>query len=244
MGSSTDAYGAAEEALMNKIAGEIILSKTPGDVMKKWRLLFELSQSELARHMGIAPSVLNDYENNRRKSPGTIFLRKFVTALIEIDSKRGGAHIKKFTAVAKDLSSVILDIAEFPEAKSVKEVTEAVEGVILAGMENQDQPIYGYTVVDSLNAIKIMDASDFLRLFGANSMRALVFVGVSRGRSPLIAVKIYPIKPRMIVIHGPTKPEDVDELAITLAKQESMPFVLSLKQDVPSLVSSLRNLYR
>lgn len=244
MDSSTDAYGAAEEALMNKIAGEIILSKTPGDVMKKWRLLFELSQSELARHMGIAPSVLNDYEKNRRKSPGTIFLRKFVTALIEIDSKKGGVHIKKFTAMVKDLSNVILDIAEFPEAKSVKEVAEAVEGIILAGKEGQDQPVYGYTVVDSLNAIKFMDATDFLRLFGANSMRALVFVGVSRGRSPLIAVKIYPIKPRMIIIHGPTKTEEVDELAVTLAEQEAMPFVLSLKQDVPSLISSLRNLYR
>ncbi|MEM0204193.1 MAG: transcriptional regulator [Nitrososphaerota archaeon] len=244
MGSSAGTYGAMEEALMNRIAGEIILSKTPGDVMKKWRLLFELGQSELARHMGIAPSVLNDYEKNRRKSPGTIFLRKFVTALIEIDSKRGGVHIKKFTTTTKDLSNVILDMAEFPKAKSVKEVTEAVDGVILAGKEGQDQPVYGYTVVDSLNAIKFMDATDFLRLFGTNSMRALIFVGVSRGRSPLIAVKIYPIKPRMIVIHGPTKPEDVDELAITLAEHEGMPFVLSLKQDIQSLISSLRNLYR
>ncbi|MEM2910305.1 MAG: transcriptional regulator [Nitrososphaerota archaeon] len=244
MDSSVDTYGPMEESLMNRIAGEIILSKAPGDIMKKWRLLFELGQSELARYMGIAPSVLNDYEKNRRKSPGTIFIRKFVTALIEIDSKRGGVHIRKFAAAAKDLSSTILDIAEFLKAKSVREVVEAVEGIILAGRESQDQPIYGYTVVDSLNAIKVMDASDFLRLFGANSMRALVFVGVSRGRSPLIAVKIYPIKPRMVVIHGPTKPEDVDELAIMLAEHEGMPFVLSLKQDVPSLISSLRNLYR
>jgi putative transcriptional regulator len=244
MDSSTGSYGAAEEALMNRIAGEIILSKTPGDVMKKWRLLFELGQSELARHMGIAPSVLNDYEKNRRKSPGTLFLRKFVMALIEIDSKKGGAHIKKFTAVTKDLSNVILDIAEFPEARSVKDIVEAVDGIVLAGKGGQNLPVYGYTVVDSLNAIKLMDATDFLRLFGTNSMRALVFVGVSKGRSPIIAVKIYPIKPRMIVIHGPTKPEDVDELAVALAEQEAIPFVLSLKQDVPSLISSLRNIYR
>ncbi|PUA31150.1 MAG: hypothetical protein B9J98_07585 [Candidatus Terraquivivens tikiterensis] len=233
-----------EESLMNRIAGEIILSKTPGDVMKKWRLLFELGQSELARYMGIAPSVLSDYEKNRRKSPGTIFIRKFVTALIEIDSKMGGVHIRKFAATMKDLSGTILDIAEFPKARSVREVVEAVDGVILAGREGQDQPIYGYTVVDSLNAIKLMDATDFLKLFGANSMRSLVFVGVSRGRSPLIAVKIYPIKPRMVVIHGPTRPEDVDELAIALAEQEGLPFALSLKEDVPSLIRSLRNLYR
>ncbi len=244
MDSPAGPYGASEEALMNRIAGEIILSKTPGEVMKKWRLLFELNQSELAKHMGIAPSVLNDYEKNRRKSPGTIFLRKFVIALIEIDSKKGGVHIKKFTTTTKDLSNVILDIAEFPGTKSVKDVVEAVEGIILAGKEGQNQPVYGYTVVDSLNAIKFMDATDFLKLFGTNSMRVLVFVGVSRGRSPIIAVKIYPIKPRMIVIHGPKKPEDVDELAIILAEQEALPFVLSLKQDVPSLISSLRSLYR
>jgi len=67
MDGSAGSYGAAEEALMNRIAGEIILSKTPGEVMKKWRLLFELSQSELARHMGIAPSVLNDYRKESTK---------------------------------------------------------------------------------------------------------------------------------------------------------------------------------
>ncbi|MEM2514517.1 MAG: helix-turn-helix domain-containing protein, partial [Candidatus Bathyarchaeia archaeon] len=59
----------SREELMRRIAGEIILSESPGRIMKKWRNLFELTQAEVARLMGISPSVLSDYENERRKSP-------------------------------------------------------------------------------------------------------------------------------------------------------------------------------
>ncbi|MEM2703579.1 MAG: helix-turn-helix domain-containing protein, partial [Candidatus Bathyarchaeia archaeon] len=73
----------SREELMRRIAGEIILSESPGRIMKKWRNLFELTQAEVARLMGISPSVLSDYENDRRKSPGTSFVRKFVQALMK-----------------------------------------------------------------------------------------------------------------------------------------------------------------
>jgi putative transcriptional regulator len=37
--------------------------------MKKWRVLFGLKQSEVARKMSISPSVLSDYEKGKRRSP-------------------------------------------------------------------------------------------------------------------------------------------------------------------------------
>lgn len=242
LAGKADPYSMARNLLMNRIAGEIILSRSPGETMRKWRILFEISQSDLAKFMGLAPSVLSDYEKNRRKSPGTLFVKRFVTSLTELDERRGGEHIKRYSMLQKDFSSTIIDIAEFSRARTVKEVTQTVNGALLAASASQDLPIFGYTVVDAQNAIRVMDAADFLRLFGSNSVRALVFTGVTRGRSPMIAVKIYPIKPRMVIIHGPRNPKDVDKLAIDLAEQEKIPYVLSLKPDVDSLVNSLRSL--
>jgi hypothetical protein len=97
-----------KRALMNTIAGEVVFSKRPGDVLRKWRLLFEQSQKNLAKAMGVASSVLSDYENSRRKSPGTDFIRRYVTALIELDVARGGHHLRRFSGAVKDLSSVVL----------------------------------------------------------------------------------------------------------------------------------------
>ncbi|MEM3953198.1 MAG: helix-turn-helix domain-containing protein [Nitrososphaerota archaeon] len=101
-----------KEVLMARIAGEIILSESPGNVMRKWRQLFELNQSELAKYMNISPSVLSDYENNRRKSPGASFIRKFVKALIEADLQRGGVHFRRYSMLHRDLSVAILDMGE------------------------------------------------------------------------------------------------------------------------------------
>ncbi|MEM1949597.1 MAG: helix-turn-helix domain-containing protein, partial [Candidatus Caldarchaeum sp.] len=77
-----EAEDSLKRQLMNTIAGEVIFSPRPGDALKKWRLLFEESQKNLAKAMGVASSVLSDYEKNRRKSPGTEFIRKYVNALI------------------------------------------------------------------------------------------------------------------------------------------------------------------
>lgn len=232
----------ARESLMNRIAGEVILSESPGGVMRKWRLLFELSQSEVARLMGVSPSVLSDYENNRRRSPGTAFVRKFVKALVEADARRGGVHIRRYAAFYRDLGEAVIDMMEFDAPKTVGEVAERLEAVILAGKAWRNAHIYGYTVLDSIKAIRTLDAFDFLHIFGRNSMRVLVFTNVSRGRSPMVAARLYPVKPKMIVIHGPRRVEDVDELAVELAELESICFALSMLRSVKEVVERLRAL--
>jgi len=227
---------------MNRIAGEIILSESPGDAMRKWRLLFELSQSEVAKLMRVSPSVLSDYENKRRKSPGTAFVRKFVSALVEADVRKGGAHIRRYTMLQRDLGKAIIDMMEFESPKTVKEVADALMAVILAGKKWEDAPIYGYTVIDSLKAIRTLDALDFLYVFGRNPMRAIIFTGVSRGRSPMVAARLYPVKPKMIIIHGPKSPEEVDKLAIELAELESICFALCMLRNEREIVERLRSL--
>jgi len=59
-----------KENLIKKICGEIVFSPKPGLVIKKWRNIFKISQKEIAMEMGVTPSVISDYESNRRASPG------------------------------------------------------------------------------------------------------------------------------------------------------------------------------
>jgi len=232
---------ASKEELMRRIAGEIILSESPGSAMRKWRSLFELTQAEVARLMRISPSVLSDYENDRRKSPGTGFVRRFVQALIEADELRGGQQVRKYAVFYKSLSAAVMDLDEFESPRTVKEVVSAVRGEVLAGEGLLDIPIYGYTVIDSIKAIKLLDAYDFLHLFGRNPMRALIFTSVTRGRSPMVAARLYPIKPKLIIIHGPRR-EQVDRLAIELAELERICFALSTLPTVEELINGLRSI--
>lgn len=232
----------AREILMSRIAGEIILSDSPGTVMKKWRQLFEINQSELARYMGISSSVLSDYENNRRKSPGAGFIRKFVSALVDADIKKGGMHTRRFSMLHRDLSIAVIDMNEFKKPRTIKDIVESLDGVLLVGKEWDNEIIYGYTVIDSLSAVRNLEALDFLYLFGKNPNRVMIFTKVSRGRSPMVAVRLYPIKPKMIVIHGPKIPEEVDSFAIELAELEGISFCLSLLRSPEEIVENLRKL--
>jgi putative transcriptional regulator len=232
---------ASKEELMRRVAGEIILSESPGRVMRKWRALFELTQAEVARFMRISPSVLSDYENDRRKSPGTGFVRRFVQALIEADELRGGQQIRKYEVFYRNLSAAVIDLDEFESPRTVKEIVSAIGGEVLAGEGLLDAPVYGYTVIDSIRAIKLLDAYDFLYLFGKNPMRALIFTSVTRGRSPMVAARLYPIKPKLIVIHGPRR-EQVDRLAIELAELEKICLALSTLPTVEEVINGLRSL--
>ena len=79
--------------LMEKIAGEITLSESPGSTMKKWRELFGITQMDLAKQIKISTSTVSDYESNRRMSPGVGVIKRFVDALFLIDKERGGTVV-------------------------------------------------------------------------------------------------------------------------------------------------------
>ena len=79
----------ARGLLAEKIAGEITLSQSPGDTLRKWRRNFAITQTDLSNHMGMSPSVISDYESGRRKSPGIMIVSKIIDALLRIDESRG-----------------------------------------------------------------------------------------------------------------------------------------------------------
>src|SRR5439155_3009414 len=70
-----------EFPLREKIAGEIALSDQPGKTMRKWREELRISQTVLATHMRVSPSVISDYEAGRRTSPGIKTIHRLVDAL-------------------------------------------------------------------------------------------------------------------------------------------------------------------
>ncbi len=225
------------ELIARRIAGDIALSSDPGAALRKWREIFSVSQSEVAKTMGIAPSVLSDYEKGRR-SPGVKFVKRFVEALIKIDESRGFTTIKKLAGGALSFSRAVIDMGEFSKPLSVDEVITLVEGIVLNSIVD-DRPIYGYTIVDSITAITTMSGHDFWYLMGLTSERALVFTNVKRGRSPMIAIRVAPVKPAIIIIHGPRR--SVDPLAILLADRERIPLVLSFANHVEDITEKLRS---
>lgn len=228
-----------KEAIMKRIIGEIILSDSPGETMRRWREVFGVTQLEIAIKLGISPSVISDYEGGRRKSPGSIFIKRFVRGLIELDESTGGKVIKQFSTIFNPSSDAILDLREFPSPISLRDVMKTIDGEILACDYLLSKKLLGYTVVDSIRAILSMSGSDFLRLVGTTSERALIFTRTSTGRSPMVAVRVTPLKPAAVVLHGVKK---IDDLAVELAKAERIPLLLSNKASVEELIKSLHAL--
>ena len=83
------------EKMKNEMAGEITLSQTPGSTMKKWREVFAITQVDLASVLKISPSTISDYEGNRRRSPGSGVIKRFVNSIIQIDIERGSPILSK-----------------------------------------------------------------------------------------------------------------------------------------------------
>lgn len=232
---------AVKEVLTIRIAGEIILSNDPGATMKKWRELFNITQIQLADRLGVSPSVISDYESGRRRSPGTRFVKRFVGAIVGIDEMEGGHFIRELSRLTATPADAILDLREFPVPIKAKGILQAVKGVILACGELLDRDIYGYTIIDSIRAIQTLSGTDFYQLFGSTTERAAIFTNVTHGRSPMVAIRVHPLKPRMVVVHGLA---EVDPLAVLLAEIERIPLVLSRADSEEELVRRMSELYR
>ncbi|MBD3172755.1 MAG: helix-turn-helix domain-containing protein [archaeon] len=234
-------YRPTRDTLAKRIAGEIVLSSHPGQTMRKWRGLLSVNQIDMAKILDLSPSVISDYETGRRKSPGSGFIKRYVESLLDIDEMRGGHYIKQLSRITLDPSDVFSDIREFMAPVSIQEIIEAVDGDLYTGEDQLEQDVFGYTVVDSVKAIMMLSGLDFYRIFGTTSERALIFTSVTRGRSPMIAVKISPFKPRVILLHGLIG--DVDPLAVKLAQHEGIPLAVSKMSDEDSMIESLKDVY-
>lgn len=224
--------------LAEKMAGEITLSDSPGQALKKWRQSFNIPPGVLAERLEVSPSVISDYESGRRKSPGTAIVGKIVDAILSIDEDNGGRYINKFAKILyTDFDEdVIYDIHEYASPIGLPEFAEVIGAVTLCGP--MDQTIYGYTVINSLNAILQLSSSEFNRIYGWSTERALIFTEVSTGKSPMVAIRVTPFKPRCVVLQG-IGPEEVHPLIPRLAERDRIS-VLCTRMDVEAIIGSLR----
>jgi putative transcriptional regulator len=205
-----------QQALKEKIAGEITLSSEPGSTIRKWRNLFGISQKELAITLDVSPSVISDYEAGRRRSPGIATISKIIGALLEIEIAKGGENLKRFES-EEDISAII-SIGEFSSAWSVDHFIDFTESECLNSEPvDLNRQIFGYTIIDSIKAITSFSSNDYMKVYGWSTERALLFSGVHYGRSPMIAVRAHPMKPAIVVY---VQPENVDDLAVRLAELE------------------------
>jgi len=207
----------SREDLALRIAGEITLSDDPGATIRKWRTDFDVSQTELAHELDVSSSVVSDYESGRRASPGIGLVRRLVTALLDVDERRGGARLRQYARVlsAGFESDVVRDLREYPTAVSLERFYDAIGAHELVGGDRDT--VSGHTLINSVEAIKRLSGEEFYRLYGRSTNRALVFSEVTRGESPLVAMRVVNPKPNAVVLHGIDR-DDLWEHAPALAR--------------------------
>ena len=139
--------------------------------------------------------------------------------MVEYDKAQGGKIVSSM--FAKDNNNAVYDIREFNTGTAISKLIKDIDGEILSGNEDiLERPIYGYTIVDSLKAITTFNV--FGDLYGWSNERAIFFSGVHYGRSPMIAIRAHPVKPRVVIY---IKPKTIDKLATKLAEMERIVLV-------------------
>lgn len=238
-----DETSLAKEKLAKDIIGEIVLSESPEKILKKWRTIFDFSQKKLAGYLGITSSVISDYESGRRKSPGVNVIKKYVNALLELDERRGGKVLKSFSQSffqTPEISEAIIDIREFSSGVDINTFCKVIMADMLTkNVDRVERKIYGYTVIDSVKAISELSFNQLINLYGSTTQRALLFTGVSTGRTPMVAIKLTNLQPGLVVLHGI---ERVDEVAKNIAEAENIPLALCRLESIEKVVSRLRKL--
>ena len=228
------------EELAEKIAGEVTLSDDPGATLRKWRTDFEIAQTDLAAQLDVSPSVVSDYESGRRENPGIGVIGRVVGALLDIDEQRGGTHIRQHARVlsAGFDSEVIYDLREYSANIPLERYYDAIGATEL--VRGDRDTVAGHTVINSIKAIQRLSSDEFYTLYGQSTNRALVFTNVTRGESPLVALRVVKPTPNAVVLHGIDE-EDVWEHAADLARIDG--FSLGVTDaDLDDVLDGLRSL--
>jgi len=226
------------EGLAVRIAGEVTLSDDPGATLRKWRTDFDVSQTTLAEELDVSSSVVSDYESGRRKSPGIALVNRLVTALLDIDERRGGTHIGQFARVlsAGFDSDVVLDLREYPATVALDDLWESVDATEV--VRGDRDTVSGHTVIDSIAAIRRLSGDGFYRLYGQSTSRVLGFTNVSRGESPLVAMRVVDPTPSAVLLHG-LSPDELWEHAPALAKRDGFSLAVT-EMPVEEMLAALR----
>ena len=228
------------DELAEKIAGEVALSDDPGATLRKWRTDFEIAQTDLASELDVSPSVVSDYESGRRQNPGIGVIRRVVDALLGIDERREGTHIRQHARVlsAGFDSDVVHDLREYPANIPLERYYDAVGATTL--VSGTRDTVSGHTVLDSIEVIRRFSSDEFYDLYGKSTNRALVFTNVTSGEGSMVALRVLKPTPNAVVLHGIGE-EDIWDHAPGLARVEGVSLAVT---DMPleEMLDGLRDL--
>ncbi|MEM3202439.1 MAG: hypothetical protein QXY21_02110, partial [Candidatus Micrarchaeaceae archaeon] len=175
----------------------------------------------------VATSTISDYERNRRLSPGVSVIKRFVNALIAIDKRKGGTVLHSLLNITlkSNIEEPFYKIKDFNAPLSGVDFARIIDGKIISNASYLDSiNLFGYTLLDSLRVILEIAPQEYPKLFGMTTERAFIFKNVSTGRSPMVVIRVAPIKPKIVVILGLST---VDKLAIKLSQVEKIPLITS-----------------
>lgn len=228
------------DRLAVRIAGEIVLSDDPGATMRKWRTDFDVVQTALADQLEVSPSVVSDYESGRRPNPGIGIVARLVGGLLNLDEARGGERIRQFERVrsAGFDEEIVHDLREYRAPLPLEQLYEAIDAEEVA--TGEATAIHGHTIIDSIEAITRLSSEEFYRLYGESTERALVFTAVTRGESPLVAMRVSAPKPAVVVLHGLTA-DELWERAPDLARIDGVSLGVTDKP-LPDLIDAMRQI--
>ncbi len=226
------------EELAERIAGEVALSNDPGATLRKWREEFDITQTALADEIDVSASVVSDYESGRRDNPGIGIVRRLVTGLLDVDQRRGGQRVRQHARVlsAGFDKNVVYDLREYAATVPIRRFHRAIDAETI--VDGRSESIAGHTVINSVEAIKRLSSEEFYRLYGQSTNRALVFTDVTRGESPLVALRVVTPTPSAVVLHGIER-DELWEHAPALARADGVSLATTT-MELESLLNTLR----
>jgi len=224
--------------LAERIAGEVTLSADPGGTLRKWREEFDVAQATLAEELDVSASVVSDYESGRRENPGIRVVSRVVHALLDIDERRGGDRVRQHARVlsAGFDRDVVYDLREYAATVPLSRFHAAIDAEPV--VQGSADTIAGHTVINSVEAIKRLSSEEFYRLYGQSTNRALVFTNVTRGESPLVALRVVTPTPSAVVLHG-IDAGDLWEHAPALARADGVSLATTTTP-IEAILGSLR----
>ncbi|MBU4245428.1 MAG: helix-turn-helix domain-containing protein [Nanoarchaeota archaeon] len=232
--SETEAF---RENLERIIVSDIVLSGDSGAAIRKWRDIFKISQCGLAEKIGIRSSIISDYESGRRKSPGSAMIKKIVKAFSSFDIGMGRAASESAINSAETFHDSVIDVRELNAPKTLGDFANALGGTAMFFNGDAEKNIGAYVIIDSIKAIISFSPAEFSEMHHFMSGKAIVFTGVKRGRSPLVAIKVANVKPAAVIFHGL---EAFDKVAERIARTEKIPVILSGTKTVDELIAVLK----
>ena len=180
-----------ELELLQIILGDIAANENYGIVMKKWRELFNITQSRIAKELDIKQSVISDYENNRRKSPGIEFIRKYTNSLITIGKNE---NRKEFDSIIEDLGLKKelnkLFSGEFEKSLESMEVINLLNATQILSQQQASFKNYLFFSDRISNIVTKQPSFKLLKSLKNKKETVFIFSDVKTGKLPLIMLKI------------------------------------------------------